>query len=136
MTIQLLRERGYGRVRAFASGRSVGRQLDGGLVVEEATPDALEAGDIDIAFFSVGTSASREHVPHACGAEPSRWTIHRPPPAGRNSAGRPEVNGERALEHDGILANRNCCTIPLTMTLKPLHDAAGLARVRVANGRP
>jgi aspartate-semialdehyde dehydrogenase len=43
----------------------------------------------------------------------------------------PQVNGECTPEHDGILANRNCCTIPLTMTLKPLHDAAGLARVRV-----
>jgi aspartate-semialdehyde dehydrogenase len=42
------------------------------------------------------------------------------------------VNGERALERDGILANRNCRTIPLTMTLKPLHDAACFARVRVS----
>jgi aspartate-semialdehyde dehydrogenase len=42
------------------------------------------------------------------------------------------VNGERAGEHDGIVANPNCCTIPLTMALKPLHDAAGLARVRVS----
>jgi len=39
---------------------------------------------------------------------------------------------ERALEHDGIVANPNCCAIPLTMALKPLHDAAGLARVRVS----
>src|SRR5439155_4517764 len=38
----------------------------------------------------------------------------------------------RALEHDGIVANPNCCAIPLTMALKPLHDAAGLARVRVS----
>ena len=44
----------------------------------------------------------------------------------------PEVNGDRALEHDGIVANPNCCTIPLTCVLKPLHDAAGLVRVRVA----
>jgi aspartate-semialdehyde dehydrogenase len=44
----------------------------------------------------------------------------------------PEVNGERALEHDGIVANPNCCTIPLTCVLKPLFDAAGLRRVRVA----
>ena len=44
----------------------------------------------------------------------------------------PEVNGGRALEHDGIVANPNCCTIPLTCVLKPLHDAAGLARVRVS----
>jgi NADPH:quinone reductase-like Zn-dependent oxidoreductase len=43
VTIQLLRERWYGQVRAFASARSVDRQLDGGLVVEEATQEALEA---------------------------------------------------------------------------------------------
>src|SRR5204863_5626670 len=44
----------------------------------------------------------------------------------------PEVNGARAAEHDGLVANQNCCAIPLTMALKPLHDAAGLARVRVS----
>jgi aspartate-semialdehyde dehydrogenase len=44
----------------------------------------------------------------------------------------PEVNPNRALEHDGIVANPNCCTIPLTCVLKPLHDAVGLVRVRVA----
>ena len=44
----------------------------------------------------------------------------------------PEVNGARAAEHDGIVANPNCCTIPLTCALKPLLDAAGLRRVRVA----
>ncbi len=47
----------------------------------------------------------------------------------------PEVNGRRALEsleRDRIVANPNCCTIPLTCVLKPLHDEAGLARVRVS----
>jgi aspartate-semialdehyde dehydrogenase len=49
----------------------------------------------------------------------------------------PEVNGGRALEQvsletGGIVANPNCCAIPLTCVLKPLHDAAGLVRVRVA----
>ena len=133
VTMQLLRERGYGQVRAFASARSAGRQLEGGLVVEEATPEALAAGDIDLAFFSVGTSASRELVPHAVrgGAvavdKSSAYRLQDGIPLVV-----PEVNGERALEHDGIVANPNCCTIPLTMALKPLHDAAGLARVRVS----
>jgi aspartate-semialdehyde dehydrogenase len=44
----------------------------------------------------------------------------------------PEVNGKRAHEHDGIVANPNCSTIPLTCVLKPLHDGAGVKRVRVA----
>jgi aspartate-semialdehyde dehydrogenase len=42
------------------------------------------------------------------------------------------VNGERALEHTGVIANPNCCTIPLTMVLAPLHDVARLRSVRVA----
>ena len=130
--LRLLRERGYADVRVFASARSAGREIDGH-VVEEATPDALAAGDIDVAFFSVGTSASRELVPHA--VRGGAVAID------KSSAYRladgvplvvPEVNGERALEHDGIVANPNCCTIPLTCVLKPLHDAAGLARVRVS----
>jgi aspartate-semialdehyde dehydrogenase len=133
LTLQLLRERGYDQVRALASPRSAGRELATGLVVEGATPEVLAAGDIDLAFFSVGTSASRELVPHAVrgGAVAVDKSA-----AYRLQDGIPlvvpEVNGERALEHDGIVANPNCCAIPLTMALKPLHDAAGLARVRVS----
>ena len=44
----------------------------------------------------------------------------------------PEVNGARAFENQGIVAVPNCCTIPLTCVLKPLHDAVGLTRVRIA----
>jgi aspartate-semialdehyde dehydrogenase len=133
VTLQILRERGYEQVRAFASARSAGRELEGGVVVEEATPEALAAGDIDLAFFSVGTGASRQLVPHAVrgGAvavdKSSAYRLQDGIPLVV-----PEVNGERALGHDGIVANPNCCSIPLTMTLKPLHDAAGLARVRVS----
>ncbi len=132
VALRLLRKRGYDDVRVFASARSAGRIIEG-LTVEEATPDALAAGDIDVALFSVGTSASRELVPHA--VRGGAVAID------KSSAYRlvdgvplvvPEVNGDRALEHDGIVANPNCCTIPLTCALKPLHEAAGLGRVRVS----
>ena len=132
-TLQLLRARGYRQVRALASTRSAGTELEGGVAVEEATPEALAAGDIDLAFFSVGTRASRELVPYAVrgGAvavdKSAAYRLQNGIPLVV-----PEVNGERALEHDGIVANPNCCAIPLTMALKPLHDAAGLARVRVS----
>ena len=132
VTLELLRERGYENVRAFASARSAGRKL-GELTVEEATPAALSAGDLDLCFFSVGTAASRELVPHAVrgGAVAiDKSTAYRLQDGIPLVV--PEVNGDRALEHDGIVANPNCCTIPLTMTLKPLHDAARLARVRVS----
>jgi aspartate-semialdehyde dehydrogenase len=132
VTLELLRERGYTNVRAFASGRSAGQIVDG-ITVEEATPEALAAGDLDLCLFSIGTAASRELVPRA--VEGGATAID------KSSAYRlqdgvplvvPEVNGERAAEHEGIVANPNCCSIPLTMTLKPLHDAAGLVRVRVS----
>jgi aspartate-semialdehyde dehydrogenase len=132
VTLGFLRERGYDEVRAFASARSAGSVIDG-LMVEEATPKSLAAGDLDVALFSVGTSASRELVPHAVrgGAvaidKSSAYRLRDGIPLVV-----PEVNGNRALEHDGILANPNCCTIPLTCVLKPLHDEAGLRRIRIA----
>jgi aspartate-semialdehyde dehydrogenase len=132
VTLELLRARGYENVRVFASARSAGRQL-GEWTIEEATPDTLSRGDVDVFLFSVGTSASRELVPHAVrgGAiAVDKSSAYRLEPGIPLVV--PEVNANRALEHEGILANPNCCTIPLTATLKPLHDAAGLVRVRVA----
>jgi aspartate-semialdehyde dehydrogenase len=136
VTLELLAERGYDDVRAFASARSAGSRVAFGgqaLVVEEATPEALSAGDVDVFLFSVGTSASRELVPHAVrggGAVVDKSAAFRLVDGIPLVV--PEVTGSRALEHDGIVANPNCCTIPLTCVLKPLHDEAGLARVRVA----
>ena len=136
VTLRLLRDRGYGNVRAFASARSAGTQLDGGLAVEEATPAALAAGGLDLALFSCGTTASRVLVPSA--VEGGALVVD------KSSAYRledgyplvvPEVNGERAadaLETTHVVANPNCSTIPLTCVLKPLHDAAGLKRVRLS----
>jgi aspartate-semialdehyde dehydrogenase len=132
VTLELLQARGYDHVRVFASARSAGKRL-GPWTVEEATPDALAAGDVDVFLFSVGTSASRELVPHAVRGGAA---VVDKSAAFRLADGVPlvvpEVNGDRALEHTGIVANPNCCTIPLTCVLKPLHDEAGLARVRVA----
>ena len=135
VTLRLLHERGYGNVRAFASKNSAGRQL-GTLRVEEATGEALSSGGLDLVLFSCGTSASRELVPHA--VEGGALVVD------KSSAYRladgyplvvPEVNGDRAaeaIETTRVVANPNCSTIPLTCVLKPLHDAAGLRRVRVS----
>ena len=115
-----------------ASARSAGKEV-AGRPVEEATPEALATSDVDIFLFSVGTGASRELVPYA--VESGAIAID------KSSAYRledgiplvvPEVNGARAVGNGSIIANPNCCTIPLTCVLKPLHEAAGLTRVRVA----
>ena len=132
VVLELLAERGYESVRAFASARSAGSVV-GGHTVEEATPGALSAGDLDLCLFSVGTAASRELVPHAvrggalCVDKSAAFRLEPGIPLVV-----PEVNGRRALEHDGIVANPNCSTIPLVLVLKPIHEAVGLRSVRVA----
>jgi aspartate-semialdehyde dehydrogenase len=132
VAVELLGERGFDDVRVFASARSAGTEV-AGRVVEEATPSALAAGGLDVCFFSVGTRASRELVPHAlrggaiCIDKSAAFRLEEGVPLVV-----PEVNGERALEHKGVVANPNCCTIPLSLVLKPLHEAAGLRAVRVA----
>jgi aspartate-semialdehyde dehydrogenase len=132
VTLGLLAARGFEHVRLFASARSAGQRL-AGRTVEEATPDALSSGEIDLFLFSVGTGASRELVPHAVAGgavvidKSSAYRLEEGVPLVV-----PEVNGARAIGNGAIIANPNCCTIPLTCVLKPLSDEAGLVRVRVA----
>jgi aspartate-semialdehyde dehydrogenase len=100
--------------------------------VEEATPEALAAGGLDLVFFSVGTDASRELVPHAVrgGA-----VVIDKSDAYRLQDGIPLVVAgvnDHALNGGEIVANPNCSAMQLTCALKPLHEAAGLARVRLA----
>jgi aspartate-semialdehyde dehydrogenase len=136
VTLALLAGRGFDQVRAFASARSAGSSAmygDGDLQIEEATPEALGAGDLDLCFFSVGTGPSSELVPAAvrggavCVDKSSAFRLTDGVPLVV-----PEVNGERVAAHDGIVANPNCSTIQLVCALGPLHQAAGLRRVRVA----
>jgi aspartate-semialdehyde dehydrogenase len=134
VTLQLLSERGFGQVRGFASERSAGSSVpygDDELVVEEASSETLR--DLDLCFFSVGTAQSAELVPPAvlagavCVDKSSAFRLTEGIPLVV-----PEVNGGRAAEHDGIVANPNCSTIQLVCALKPLHEAAGLRSVRIA----
>jgi aspartate-semialdehyde dehydrogenase len=136
VTLGLLAERGFGNVRAFASSRSAGKQVpygDGELLVEEATPENLGTGDLDLCFFSVGTDASRELVPHAVGG--GTVCIDKSD-AFRLADGVPlvvaGVNDSALRQDDEVVANPNCSAIQLSCVLKPLHEAAGLARVRLA----
>ena len=135
VTLGLLAERGFENVRAFASSRSAGKQVpfgDGELLVEEATAETLGAGDLDLCFFSVGTDASRELVPPT--AAGGTVCIDKSD-AFRLTDGVPLVVAgvnDSALDHDEVVANPNCSAIQLSCVLKPLHEAAGLANVRLA----
>jgi aspartate-semialdehyde dehydrogenase len=135
VTLELLAGRGHTDVRAFASARSAGKEVafgDRTLVVEEATPENLAAAGLDLCFFSVGTGPSTELVPPT--AESGVTCIDKSD-AFRLAGGIPLVVAgvnDGALDGGPIVANPNCSAIQLACVLKPLHDAAGLRRVRLA----
>ena len=135
VTLELLAERGYDDVRLYASARSAGRELPyrgRNVLVEEATPEALAAAELDLCFFSVGTGPSSELVPPTADAG---TTCIDKSDAFRLTDGIPLVVAgvnDEALDGGRIVANPNCSAIQLSCVLKPLHDAAGLARVRLA----
>jgi aspartate-semialdehyde dehydrogenase len=135
VALELLAERGHTDVRAFASARSAGKEVaygDRALAVEEATAENLAAAGLDICFFSVGTGPSSELVPPTAD---SGVTCIDKSDAFRLTDGIPLVVAgvnDEALDSGRIVANPNCSAIQLACVLKPLRDAAGLRRVRLA----
>lgn len=133
--IDILAERKFpvGELRLLASARSAGDRVsfhDRDLVLRELTKDSFEG--VDIALFSAGADISREYAPIAAKAgavvidNSAAWRMGKDVPLVV-----PEVNRADIAKHKGIIANPNCSTIQLVVTLKPLHDAARIKRVVV-----
>lgn len=132
LMLTLLRERAFpaDEIVAFASERSVGKELEDGLVVQELSDESIQG--FDIALFSAGGSTSGEWAPKfaAAGAivvdNSSRWRMQDDVPLVVS-----EVNPEALASHHGIVANPNCSTMQMVVALKPLYDEAGIERLVV-----
>ena len=133
LMLQLLREREFpaAEIVPFASQRSVGRELEGRLVVRGLALDAI--GGFDVALFSAGGSASGEWAPRFAEAgatvidNSSRWRMHDDVPLVVA-----EVNPQAIDRHRGIVANPNCSTMQMVVALKPLHEEAGIERLVIS----
>ncbi len=135
--IQILEQRNFPleSLTLLASKRSAGMKIPfrGKLLeVEETTPNKFEG--IQIALFSAGATASRLFAPEAASRNclvidnSSAWRMDAEVPLVV-----PEVNSvELKNIPKGIIANPNCCAIPLTVVLKPLHDVFTLRHVVVS----
>lgn len=149
---RLLSERAFplASVRYLASARSTGTELGWAgstnaaqgydvprqIVVEDVATADLSG--IDIALFSAGGTASKEHAPRFAEAgavvvdNSSAWRMDERVPLVVS-----EVNPqalELALGEGGsrIVANPNCTTMAAMPVLGPLHAEAGLERLRIA----
>ncbi len=122
-------------VRFFASARSAGKTLPfrGEQIVVEDAAEADPKG-LDVALFSAGGATSRAQAARFAAAG---VTVIDNSSAFRGDDQVPlvvsEVNPE-ALDSipKGIVANPNCTTMAAMPVLKPLHDEAGLLRLKVA----
>jgi aspartate-semialdehyde dehydrogenase len=130
LMLQLLREREFPaeEIVPFASERSIGRELEGGLVVQGLTEQSIKR--FDLALFSAGGSTSGEWAPRFADARAvvidnsSRWRMNDEVPLVVA-----EVNPEALQGHHGIIANPNCSTMQMVVALKPLHDEARIERL-------
>ena len=132
--LQLLRERRFpaSEIVAFATERSAGRELEGGLVVR-ALNDEADISGFDLALFSAGAGTSREWAPRFVKAGA---TVVDNSSAWRRDPEIPlvvsEVNPHALEHHRGLIANPNCSTMQLMVALAPIHRRAGIERLVVA----
>ena len=132
--LRLLRERGFParEIVPFASERSAGRELEGGLIVQPLTDETIQG--FDVAIFSrrrrdlrrVGAALRRGGRDRRRQlARSGGWTT-----TCRSSS--PRSTPRRSTATDGIVANPNCSTMQMVVALKPLHDAAGIERLVIS----
>lgn len=136
--LSLLEERKFPLDKIFlvASQQSAGKELmfrGKSLPIHDlATFDFAQS---QLAFFCVGNDLASQYVPKAAAAgniviDKSYYYRNHPDVP----LIIPEVNLS-ALPHYkkmNIIANPNCNTVPLAVTLKPIYDAVGIARMNVA----
>ena len=132
--LEVLRSRSFpaSEIAAFATERSAGRELEGGLVVRALNADA-ELEGFDIALFSAGAGTSREWAPRFVEAGA---TVIDNSSAWRRDPEIPlvvsEVNPHALERHNGLIANPNCTTMAMLVALAPIHRAVGIERLVVS----
>lgn len=132
--LELLRARKFpaSEVVPFATERSAGRELEGGLTVRALNDDADLHG-FDVALFSAGGGTSREWAPRFVDAgavvidNSSAWRRDRDIPLVVS-----DVNPQALERHRGLIANPNCSTMQLVVALAPIHRRAGIERLVVS----
>jgi aspartate-semialdehyde dehydrogenase len=134
--LSILAERHFpsAHVKALASERSKGLTIsyNGSSITIEPIDEKAFKG-VDVALFAASADIGLMYAPVAVEAgalvidNSSAWRMKENVPLVV-----PEVNREDIRDNEGIIANPNCCAVPLTVVLNPLKKAAGLERVLVS----
>ena len=120
------------KIFAAASANSTGKEVSfGNTTIKVLQMDMLDFAKIDIAFFCAGSKVSEKYAKEASSKgcividKSSFYRLEKNVPLIV-----PEAN-LNVLKNfkSGIIANPNCCVIPLAVALKPLDNAAKIKRV-------
>jgi aspartate-semialdehyde dehydrogenase len=122
------------RVVALASERSKGLTVayNGSSIKVEELSEATFKG-VDVALFAASSDIALMYGPAAAEAgalvidNSSAWRMKENVPLVV-----PEVNPDDIRKNEGIIANPNCCAIPLAVVLNPIRKAVGVERVLVS----
>ena len=118
-------------IRLFASARSAGKTLkykDTDLVIQEADEKAFEG--LDYVLGAVSNAYSKQYMPmiRKAGAvyidNSSAFRLDDDVPLVV-----PEINGEDALKHNGVIANPNCSTIITMMAVAPIARISPIQKI-------
>ncbi len=120
-------------VQLYASARSQGKTLNfaGQDLTVQTTPEGPIPADVVLASAGASISKALAH----------QWASDGAVVIDNSSAFRydadvplvvPEVNGEAALTHQGIIANPNCTTAIAVLAVAPIHRKYGVKRMIVS----
>ncbi|MFO6466175.1 aspartate-semialdehyde dehydrogenase [Jannaschia sp. KMU-145] len=136
--LNILAERQFpiDEITALASRRSLGTEVSfGDKTLKTKDLEQFDFTGWDIAFFAIGSDATKIHAPRAAKAgcividNSSLYRYDADVPLVV-----PEVNPEAVdgYAKKNIIANPNCSTAQMVVALKPLHDRARIKRVVVS----
>ena len=134
--LAVLAERNFPLTELFpvASEKSCGKSLSYlGKNYTIISLDNLLEKEVDLALFSAGGKVAAIWAPKlaekGCKVidNSSFWRMHK-----NHKLIVPEINGGELVKEDMIIANPNCSTIQLVMSLAPLHKKYGVKRVVVS----
>lgn len=136
--LNILAERQFpvDEVVALASRKSMGTEVSfGDKTLKTLDLDTFDFTGYDIAFFAVGSEATKQYAPIAAKQGCiviDNSSLYRYDPDVPLVV--PEVNPEAVLGYakKNIIANPNCSTAQMVVALKPLHDRARIKRVVVS----
>lgn len=134
--LEVLQERNFPVTQLIpvASQESAGKSvLFGDKEIKVETIDVALYNEPQLALFSAGADTSLEWAPQFAA---QGTTVVDNSSAWRMYADKklivPEVNGHQLTAADKIIANPNCSTIQMVMTLAPLHQKYGIKRLVVS----